>query len=269
MGYYHSQSEPGYWKNDKTSRSRYVRDDSRFVRSKSINRGRSQSQGRFQSKDRAKSQERPKSDLFKKVEEIEKNMVEVDKVKKDVKQTLEMLKKSLVNMKFVEEVVVDVKFVSQTGGLKMIEDSSAPLTIVSERWMKKYIEVKVVDENELEYRNCVRRFRFGENIQLSMKEGKLPIVVKMEDADYMKREVVVDVVGKEELLLCVRKTLTNQKTVVFFVENRLEFIETKKRVNLELSTGGHMLIKLEKLGEWTDQESVFMLRKIILLKGRL
>ena len=52
-------------------------------------------------------------------------------------------------------------------------------------------------------------FRFGENIYLSMKEGKLPIVVKMEDADYMKREVVVDVVGKEELLLCVRKTLTD------------------------------------------------------------
>ena len=91
----------------------------------------------------------------------------------------------------------------------MIEDSSAPLTILSERWMKKYIEVKVVDENELEYRNCVRRFRFGANIYLSMKEGKLPIVVKMEDADYMKREVVVDVVGKEELLLCVRKTLTD------------------------------------------------------------
>ena len=88
----------------------------------------------------------------------------------------------------------------------MIEDSSAPLTILSGRWMKKYIEVKVA---ELEYRNCVRRFRFGENRYLSMKEGKLSVVVKMEDADYMKREVVVDVVGKEELLLCVRKTLTD------------------------------------------------------------
>ena len=38
-----------------------------------------------------------------------------------------MLKKSPVNMKFLkEEIIMDVRFVSETGGLKMIEDSGDP-----------------------------------------------------------------------------------------------------------------------------------------------
>ena len=81
-------------------------------------------------------------------------MVKVDKVEKDVKEILEMLKKSPLKLNFVEEeILVDVRFVSETGGLKMIVDSGAPLSVVSEKWMRKYINEKVVDENELEYRN--------------------------------------------------------------------------------------------------------------------
>ena len=35
-----------------------------------------------------------------------------------------------------EELMVDVKYVRQTKSLKMIVDSGAPLSIVSERWLK-------------------------------------------------------------------------------------------------------------------------------------
>ena len=74
--------------------------------------------------------------------------------------------------------------------------------------MRKSINEKVVDENELEYRNCVRKFRFGKNVNLSTKEVKFPIVVKVEDGDYIRREVVANIVDKnEELFLCGRKTL--------------------------------------------------------------
>ena len=58
----------------------------------------------------------------------------------------------------------------------MIVDSDAPLSLVSEKWMRKNINEKVVDENELEYRNFVRRFRFGENVYLSTKEVRFHIV---------------------------------------------------------------------------------------------
>ena len=41
----------------------------------------------------------------------------------------------------------------------------------------------------------------------------------------------------------------------------MEFTENRKRVSLELSTGGHMLINLERVGEWTDKESVYYVKK--------
>ena len=55
-------------------------------------------------------------------------VVKVDKVEKDVKEILEMLKKSPLKFNFVEEEILDhVRFLSQTGSLKMIVDSGTLL----------------------------------------------------------------------------------------------------------------------------------------------
>ena len=152
------------------------------------------------------------------MEEIEKKVEKVDKVEKKVDNILEMITKNLVNVKFVEEeIVIDVKFVDETRGSKMIVDSGAPLSIVSERWLKRYIEEKVVNEKDLEYKNCVRRFRMGKNVYVSTKEVRFPIVVKVEGDDYIKREVTANIIEKEEeLFLCGRQTLTEWKIAVFF-----------------------------------------------------
>ena len=48
---------------------------------------------------------------------------------------------------------------------------------------------------------------------------------------------------------------------VFFVEKRLEFTKTRKGVNLELSDGGHILINLDIVGEWTEEDSVYYVKK--------
>ena len=86
------------------------------------------------------------------MEGIEKKVEKLDKVEKKLDNILEMITKNLVNVKFVEEeIVIDVKFVDETRGSKMIVDSGAPLSIVSERWFKRYIEEKVVDEKDLKY----------------------------------------------------------------------------------------------------------------------
>ena len=122
-----------------------------------------------------------------------------------------MLKKIPVNMKFVEEEIVeDLKFKSETRGLILIVDSGAPLSIVSERGLKKYIEKKVVIEKDFQYKNCGRRFRFGENIYISMKEVKFPIVVKVEDGDFVKREVTTKFLEKKEELFFLWKKKTNR-----------------------------------------------------------
>ena len=73
-------------------------------------------------------------------------------------------------MKYMEEeIVVDVKFVDTRRGTKMIVDILAPLSLVSMSWMKRYQEENQVDEKEMKYRNCVRRFRLGKTLYMRTK----------------------------------------------------------------------------------------------------
>ena len=51
------------------------------------------------------------------------------------------------------------------------------------------------------------------------------------------------------------------KTAKFFEENILKFTETKMRVNPELSIGGHMRIKLDRYGEWNNEEIIHYIKK--------
>ena len=53
-----------------------------------------------------------------------------------------------------------------------------------------------------------RSFRFEENVYLSAKELIFPIMIKMDNRDYVKWDVVANLVDKEEeLLLSGLKTL--------------------------------------------------------------
>ena len=66
----------------------------------------------------------------------------------------------------------------------------------------------------------LRRFRFGENVFLSTKEVQLPIVIEVENDDYIKRAVTTNFVYDEkELFLCEQKTLTEWNIVLFFEDS--------------------------------------------------
>ena len=117
---------------------------------------------------------------------------------------MEMLKKNAINMKFVEEeIVIDVKFVDTCIGSRMIVDSGAPLSIVSSRWLKRYIEEAKVDEYVLEYKNCVTRFRLRKILYVSTSGVKFPIVKKVDNNDFIKREITANIIDSEEVsFLC-------------------------------------------------------------------
>ena len=58
-------------------------------------------------------------------------------------------------MKFVEEkIVIFVIFLDATIGSIFIVNSEAPSSIMSDRWLKRYIKEAWVDENILEWENC-------------------------------------------------------------------------------------------------------------------
>ena len=83
-----------------------------------------------------------------------------------------------------------------------------------------------------------------------MKEEVFPIVIKVEEDDLIRREITVSIIDSEEItLLCGKKTLTEWKTALYFVAEKLKFNDNGKNTKLMLSEGGHMLINMEKVGE--------------------
>ena len=85
--------------------------------------------------------------------------------------------------------------------------------------------------------------------------------MKTEDEDYVKKNVTANVINSEEVnFLCGRETTKGWKIKVDMEDDKLEFKEQDKNMKIEESGGGHQLVKLEKVGNYFDEESVIFLK---------
>ena len=106
-------------------------------------RNNSKSGGRVQSK----TPERQKSELFKKVENLEKDNREIKKTMEEMK---EILKGKVINGHFVEEeVVIDVNLINDGAERMMLVDCGAPKSVVNREWIEGYLKDMKVDESEI------------------------------------------------------------------------------------------------------------------------
>ena len=132
----------------KSGRTGFSKDRSR-LRSQSggagFNRYRSKSGGAGFSKDRTGSQPKQKSELAKDVEEIKKKMNEMMAVLDELKKA----KANCVNHFVEEEYEVNVRFVDEAKGMNMIVNSGAPVSIVTIKWMEKYLKNMQVKKEEI------------------------------------------------------------------------------------------------------------------------
>ena len=176
--YVRSESKPGYLRT--ASRGNYVRDNSSFRRNSNWRTG--SMPGKFTGPPRTNSKtgargpskrpERQKNELFKKVENLEK----------DMKEMKEMLKGKVINGHFLEEeVVINVNFINDGAARMMLVDCGVPKLVVSTEWIEGYLKDMKVDESEIKRRSCCRRFRMGETTYLS--NITFLIVLKTEDGD--------------------------------------------------------------------------------------
>ena len=79
-----------------------------------------------------------------------------------------------------------------------------------------------VDERDVEKKSCDRRFRFGEKVYKSYKEVTMPIIMKVVDEDYVRKNISVNIIHREEdLFLCGLKTLRQWKAAVFYENNEM------------------------------------------------
>lgn len=131
----------------------------------------------------------------------------------------------------------------------MIIDSGVPMWIISNTWLNKQFKETKVNDNEVTKRSCLRRFRLGKMLFVSRVEVTLPIVITMENNDYIKRKMTANIIDSDKITFLCKKTLTSQKTELSFHDNKLKFTEIGKSTQLNQSEGGHMTMNLENVGE--------------------
>ena len=116
----------------------------------------------------------------------------------------EIPQNKLICTHFVEEeIVIDVKYVNAGVGRMMLIDSGTPKSISCLIWLKGYLRDAKVSKEEVKKKNCARRFGMGIIVYLCEKEVTFPIVLKTGKDDFVKREVVANVIILEEVnFLC-------------------------------------------------------------------
>ena len=116
-----------------------------------------------------------------------------------------------------------------------------------------------MNEDEIKRKKCARRFRMGKTVYLIEEDVTFPVVMKTDKGDFVKREVVASVIDSEEVnFLCGKETIKEWKTKVDFEDDKMEFKDQEKNVDLADSEGGHHLVKLELVGKLKDDEVVFL-----------
>merc|ERR1711905_38909 len=113
--------------------------------------------------------------LVKKVEGIEKKINLIEKSIAGVSRIEEMLKKGMINTQYVEEeIFIDIKYVQKETENSMIIDSGAPVSLISNAWLKNYMEEAKVGDESIRKASSNRRFRLGKTPYLSTKKVTFP-----------------------------------------------------------------------------------------------
>ena len=97
--------------------------------------------------------------------------------------------------------------------------------------------------------NCNRKFCFGEKVYKSEREITMPVAIKSENGDHIKKMITISIIDREEdLFLCGLKKLKQWRAAVFYESNKMMFIETNKKVYRY----GHQLVKFQLLEKWSQ-----------------
>ena len=120
--------------------------------------------------------------------------------------------------KYVEEEIgIDIKYMEKDIENMMVNDSGAPILLVSQAWFEKYVEVAKIDEEEVKKSESYQRFRLGKTLYMSKEKVCFPVVLKTDKGDLIKREVTANIIESEEVtFLCGEQALCGEDGVIYF-----------------------------------------------------
>ena len=87
-------------------------------------------------------------------------------------------------------------------------------------------------------------------------------MLKTVNREYIKREVKANIIDTDSVnfLLGIEK-IKEWKLEIDVDNDKLEFKEKGKKVELVESKGGHLIAKLELVGKWEDKDAIYLVEK--------
>ena len=142
-----------------------------------------------------------------------------------------------------------------------------PKTLGGEKWIGKYLEENNLRKSSMEIQKCDQYFKFGPG-QLYHSEEIISLLVcsKVLESNVLRNELIhckmkVYIVKEANVpLLCGRNTLKDWGAVLDIKRQEL-LMEARgeKKLKVEQTDDGHLVVKLFKVGEWTTEEAVYFI----------
>ena len=102
----------------------------------------------------------------------------------------------------------------------------------------------------------------GETTYLSEVEITFPIVLKIEDGEYMRRIVIAYIINAERVnFLLGKESIKGLDIMVDMPGDKIISKKKEKKVETQESAGGHILVNLELVGKWEDSEAILLVEK--------
>ena len=88
------------------------------------------------------------------------------------------------------------------------------------------------------------------------------MVLKTDENNFARRKIVANVIKLDEVnFLCGKETINEWRTKVNFEDDKLDFKGKDKYVELTELEEGHLLAKLELVGTWKNDDTIYQVEK--------
>ena len=117
-----------------------------------------------------------------------------------------------------------------------------------------------VDNSEIKEKSSYRSFRMGERTYLSEVEVRFPIVLKTDSREYIKREVIADMIEADRVnFLLGKETMREWELKVDHAEGLL--VLKDKSVRLRTNREENLIATLEMVGKWEEKDTIDVVGK--------
>ena len=143
----------------------------------------------------------------------------------------------------------------------MVVDCGAPRTLIGENHLQAYVKCHSLSNDELTIIPCKQRFKFGPSqIFTSTEKAVIPIAFKVGD-DFVRKFIEAFVVKADVPFLLGLDTMKQWRVMIDMEDEIMVFRSFEIDVKMSRNSGGHFILPLQKVEEWSTVDTVLYMKK--------